>query len=153
MFTDQTEKVIHEVQARRDRKNISKSAKTSAGRSQSVSRTVPLQASPSYALSMPIEFVAQAFFFNTYAIVGPTCPHAARHSSQGLANNLLNITAVGMAGLANSKKDPGLMVLARAKYESSLGLIKKALQNPAAASKETTIAAAFMMSMFEVLAT
>ncbi len=58
--------------------------------------------------------------------------------------------AVGMAALANSKKDPGLMVLARAKYGSSLRLIANALRSPAESSKENTIAAVFLMSMFEV---
>lgn len=161
MFTDQTEKVTREFQARQDRKNVSKSATETpaAGRNRPLSKTVlprrrvPSQTSPSYALSMSIESVAQTFFFNTYAIVGPTCPHAAQHSLQGPAVDLLSITAVGMAGLANYKKDKGLMVLARAKYDSSLRLIKTALQNPAEASKEATIAAVFMMSMFEVLAT
>jgi hypothetical protein len=100
---------------------------------------------------MSIESVAQTFFFNTYAIVGPMCPHAAQDNFHGPAVDLLSITAVGMAGLANAKKDFGLMVLARAKYGSSLRLIKIALGNPAEASRETTIAAVFIMSMFEVL--
>ena len=81
------------------------------------------------------------------------CPDGARHSSQGPAVALLSITAVGMAGLANSKKDSGLMILARAKYDMSLRHINKALQNPAEASKESTIAAVVIMSMFEVFTT
>jgi hypothetical protein len=63
---------------------------------------------------------------------------------------LTALTAVGLAALANIKKDPKIMMLARSKYTLSLRQMEADVSDPAKVVKEQTIAAIFMMSMFEV---
>jgi hypothetical protein len=153
IFVDQTEKVSRRLFARRETEDVPEVVenKVSATCSNQVTLCpVQSQPSPHYALPVSIESLAQAFFFNNYAIVGPTCPYSDQRNSRRSAADLVSITAVGMAGLATFRKDLDLMVLARVKYQSSLRLIRRFLQNPPDALKERTAAAVFMMAMFEV---
>ncbi|KAF2098966.1 hypothetical protein NA57DRAFT_76200 [Rhizodiscina lignyota] len=64
---------------------------------------------------------------------------------------MATLTAVGLAGLANSNGDSSLMVLARSKYGSSLRSIQVSLSNPMRASKTQTIATSFILLMFEMI--
>jgi hypothetical protein len=159
MFVDETKKVIRHFRDHSDALVFATEA-SSVSYSQRLARTPPNppprqcpppQASPSRALLIPIESVAQAFFYNIYAIVGPTSSKVSPHSLQPSSAQCIIITAIGMAGLANSKRDSHLMVLARAKYDLSLRMVKRALQNLADALDEQTFVVIFMMSMFEVL--
>lgn len=63
---------------------------------------------------------------------------------------MMGIVAVGMAGLAISKRDHGVMALARAKYGSTLLSINDAITVREEVAKESTLAAVTMMARFEV---
>lgn len=158
MFVDQTEKISRKLLACEHGKTVSEVESSVSAICSGVAtsylappyQSLQSQPSPSQAFSISVESQAQAFFFNTYAIVGPTCPFSEKRHLRRPSTDLVSITAVGMAGLANLKQDSSLMVLARIKYQSSLRLIKKFLQNPPDTLKERTVAAVFMMALFEV---
>ena len=154
MFKDQTEKVSRRPHDQKEVTEIRNNFKVDKRRLPSQAETPfgisPGRASLSYSISMPIESIAQTFFFNNYSIVTPSYAATSKYDSRQPSAKFLSITAVGMAGLANSRRDPSLMVRARAKYEVSLRMMKETLHNRTEAMKETTFASVFVMSMFEV---
>lgn len=154
MFKDQTEKVSRRSHDQKEVTEIHNNFKADKRRlpprAVTSFRISPRRTSLPCSISMPVESVAQTFFFNNYAIVTPSYAATAKYDSRQPSAKLLSITAVGMAGLANSRRDPSLMVRARAKYEVSLRMMKETLHNRTEAMKEATFASVFIMSMFEV---
>lgn len=106
---------------------------------------------PLFNFSIPAESVAQVFFFRHYSIAGSSWLYAAQGAAARPTLKMLGIMAVGMAGLANSERDGGIMALARAKYGSTLHSINDAIKVRAEATKESTLAAVVLMGMFEVM--
>jgi hypothetical protein len=175
-FVNMTERTSERVRARQDRKTGTKKQKSSKdptdnslSRSSSASSpalsssplsvtTVPSQARrrqhelplPTFNFSIPTESVAQVFFFRHYSIAGSGRLYAVQGSSTMPTVKMLGILAVGMAGLAISEKDHGVMALARSKYGSTLHSINDAIKIRREATKESTLAAVTLMAMFEV---
>ena len=59
-------------------------------------------------------------------------------------------TSVGLAALAIIRKDPQMMHLARKRYCSALQLLARAVQEPIQSNAENSVAAGFILSLFEV---
>jgi hypothetical protein len=105
-------------------------------------------------LSTPVEEQAMFFFFQNYILddfkgyysyipsVYSTVPEG---SALGEA-----ITSLGMAGIANSKKDTKLMINANFKYTSALHTINAALRDPHEAKTDQTLVAVMLLGLFEV---
>ncbi|PON24327.1 hypothetical protein TGAM01_v206659 [Trichoderma gamsii] len=83
---------------------------------------------PTFNFSIPPESVAQVFFFRHYSITGSIRHYEMQKNSAMSALKMMGIVAVGMAGLAISKQDPGVMALARRKYGSTLLSINEAIK-------------------------
>lgn len=66
------------------------------------------------------------------------------------ALKMMGIVAVGMAGLAISKQDHGVMALARTKYGLALLSINEAIKVRDEVAKESTLGAVTLMARFEV---
>ncbi|KAL7934573.1 hypothetical protein V8C35DRAFT_31993 [Trichoderma chlorosporum] len=107
---------------------------------------------PRFNFSIPAESVAQVFFFRHYSIAGASRLYATQGAAPMPTVKMLGILAVGMAGVANSEGDRGVMALARIKYGSTLRSINEAIQKQGEATKEGTVAAVVLMAMFEIIA-
>lgn len=106
--------------------------------------------SPTFNFPIPIESVAQVFFFRHYSVAGSIRLYESQRASRMSTLKMMGIVAVGMAGLAISKRDHGVMALARAKYGSTLLSINDAIKVREEVAKESTLAAVTMMARFEV---
>lgn len=104
---------------------------------------------PTFNFSIPPESVAQVFFFRHYSITGSIRHYEMQKNSAMSALKMMGIVAVGMAGLAISKQDPGVMALARRKYGSTLLSINEAIKTREEVAKESTVAAVTLMARFE----
>jgi hypothetical protein len=105
-------------------------------------------------LSYPVEEQATYFFFQNYALddfkgyysylpsVYSTLPAGSALSEA--------ITSLGMAGIANSKKDTRLMINANFKYTSALYNVNAALRDPEEAKTDQTLVAVMLLGLFEV---
>ncbi|EHK17188.1 uncharacterized protein TRIVIDRAFT_227033 [Trichoderma virens Gv29-8] len=107
---------------------------------------------PRFNFSVPAESVAQVFFFRHYSIAGAGSLYAVQGAAPLPTVKMLGILAVGMAGVANSERDHGVMALARAKYGSALHSINDAIRGREEATGEGTVAAVVLMAMFEMIA-
>ncbi|KKO97191.1 hypothetical protein THAR02_10701 [Trichoderma harzianum] len=105
---------------------------------------------PRFNFSIPTESVAQVFFFRHYSMTGANKFYAIQSSTGLPTAKMLGIWAVGLAGVANSEKDHGVMALARTKYGLTLHSINEAIQKRGEATTECTVGAVVMMAMFEV---
>lgn len=63
---------------------------------------------------------------------------------------VVTLTAVGMAGLANLKNDPGMMAAARQNYVTALHLTNAALQDAVSVRTDQTLTAVILLGVFEV---
>jgi hypothetical protein len=61
------------------------------------------------------------------------------------------IVSVRMAGLANKKKAPDIMIAARRKYTSALRLTIAALSKTALATTDETLIAVILLRLYEVM--
>ncbi|KAM0259620.1 hypothetical protein ACHAQJ_003199 [Trichoderma viride] len=167
-FVNMTEKTSQRVRARQDRKtgagkqkDLRDSTDGSLWSSSSSSSPLPVTTAPrprqhelplpTFNFSIPTESVAQVFFFRHYSIVGSNRLYAVQGSSAMSTVKMLGILAVGMAGLAISEQDHGVMALARSKYGSTLHSINGAIRIREEATKESTVAAVVLMAMFEAI--
>ncbi|KAL7947452.1 hypothetical protein V8C42DRAFT_286504 [Trichoderma barbatum] len=107
---------------------------------------------PRFNFSIPPESVAQVFFFRHFSIAGASRLYAEQGTAPLPTMKMLGISAVGMAGVANSERDHGLMALARRKYGSTLHSINDAIGEREEVTKESTVAAVILMAMFEFVA-
>ncbi|KAL9469202.1 hypothetical protein ACSS6W_010896 [Trichoderma asperelloides] len=105
--------------------------------------------SPTFNFPIPVESVAQVFFFRHYSVAGSIRLYESQRASRMSTLKMMGIVAVGMAGLAISKRDHGVMALARAKYGSTLLSINDAITVREEVAKESTLAAVTMMARFE----
>ncbi|KAH8811070.1 hypothetical protein F5884DRAFT_854432 [Xylogone sp. PMI_703] len=109
-------------------------------------------AGPIAGLALPVEDVAEAFFFRNYSIVG-SCPNCGKSTIQQLQCSLpVCVISVGLAGLATAKNDYSLMNRAKQKYGNALYLLTKELLDYEESTVGTTVAASFVLSMFEIVA-
>ena len=105
-------------------------------------------------LSTPVEEQATCFFFQNYVLddfkgyyryvpsVYSTLPAGCALAEA--------ITSLGMAGIANSKKDTRLMINANFKYTSALRTVNAALRDPCEAKTDQTLVAVMLLGLFEV---
>ncbi|KAH0524426.1 hypothetical protein TsFJ059_006939 [Trichoderma semiorbis] len=106
---------------------------------------------PRFNFSIPTESVAQVFFFRHYSMTGANKFYAIQSATGLPTAKMLGIWAVGLAGVANSEKDHGVMALARTKYGLTLHSINDAIQKRGEATTECTVGAVVMMAMFEAM--
>ena len=104
------------------------------------------------------EDVAIAFFFTHYMTVNSQSEKAHLDFLPSMCTALLMdsplpsaIVSVGMAGLANKKKAPDIMIAARRKYTSALGLTMAALSKTASATTDQTLIAVILLGLYEVI--
>ncbi|KAL6800728.1 hypothetical protein GGI42DRAFT_343583 [Trichoderma sp. SZMC 28013] len=107
---------------------------------------------PRFNFSIPTESVAQVFFFRHYSMTGANKFYAMQSATSLPTAKMLGIWAVGLAGVANSERDHGVMALARTKYGLTLHSINDAIQKRGEATTECTVGAVVMMAMFEIIA-
>ncbi|PNP47081.1 hypothetical protein THARTR1_10586 [Trichoderma harzianum] len=107
---------------------------------------------PRFNFSIPTESVAQVFFFRHYSMTGASRLYAMQGATSLPTAKMLGIWAVGLAGVANSEGDQGVMALARAKYGLALHSINEAIQTRGEAATESTVGAVVTMTMFEIIA-
>ncbi|OPB41414.1 hypothetical protein A0O28_0081330 [Trichoderma guizhouense] len=107
---------------------------------------------PRFNFSIPTESVAQVFFFRHYSMTGANKFYAIQSATGLPTAKMLGIWAVGLAGVANSERDHGVMALARTKYGLTLHSINDAIQKREEATTECTVGAVVMMAMFEFVA-
>jgi hypothetical protein len=105
-------------------------------------------------LYIPIEEQATCFFFQNYILddfIGyySYIPNVYGTLPAGCALAEA-ITSLGMAGIANSKKDTRLMINASLKYTSALRTINIALRDPYEAKRDQTLVAVMLLGLFEV---
>ncbi|KAL6903129.1 hypothetical protein GGI43DRAFT_401316 [Trichoderma evansii] len=108
--------------------------------------------SPTFNFPIPAESVAQVFFFRHYSIAGSIRLYETQKASAMSTLKMMGIVAVGMAGLAVSKRDHNVMALARAKYGSTLLSINEAIKVREEVAKESTVAAVTLLARFEIIA-
>ena len=108
-------------------------------------------------LTPTIDERAVNFFFSNH-VVGISLPsrgfvdHMHAHPDYDLNDNLLSgIKAVGLAGVSNFTKAPGLLVAANKQYVTAVRHLKTALQSPVEVKKDTTLMAVMMLGIFETL--
>ncbi|KAL3458260.1 Alpha/Beta hydrolase protein [Aspergillus heterothallicus] len=109
--------------------------------------------------SQPIEDLAAGFFFSKYNIYNG--PYFSSISRDWLCEvyvmdptcDLLRtaIEAIGMAGLSNTSYAPHLSVQAQDRYGKALAALDGALQDPCAATRDTTLMAVILLGLFEVV--
>ncbi|KAL7906370.1 hypothetical protein GGI35DRAFT_457962 [Trichoderma velutinum] len=107
---------------------------------------------PRFNFSIPTESVAQVFFFRHYSMAGANRLYAMQGATSLPTAKMLGVWAVGLAGVANSERDHGVMALARAKYGLTLQSINDAIQKRGEAARQSTVGAVVMMAMFEIIA-
>ncbi|KAL8791176.1 MAG: hypothetical protein Q9195_006015 [Heterodermia aff. obscurata] len=97
------------------------------------------------------------FFFSNH-IVGVGLPsrgfidHMHAHPDYDLDDNLLSsIKAVGLAGVSNVTKAPGLLEEAGKRYVTAVRHLNAALQSPVDVKKDTTLMAVMILGIFETL--
>lgn len=130
-----------------DSDSIADKASSSSSRRQQHGELLSL---PRFNFSIPTESVAQVFFFRHYSMTGANKFYAIQSATGLPTAKMLGIWAVGLAGVANSEKDHGVMALARTKYGLTLHSINDAIQKRGEATTECTVGAVVMMAMFEV---
>jgi hypothetical protein len=116
--------------------------------------TSPLSELMYRELSTPVEEQATCFFFQNYVLDDfkgyysyvPRI-YSALPAGSALADA---ITSLGMAGIANSKKDTKLMINANFKYTSALHTINAALRDPEEVKTDQTLVAVMLLGLFEV---
>lgn len=102
-----------------------------------------------YSASQSFDSAAIAFFLDNYTLVGPPTTWSDQtHKPSSFVQDTM--AAVGLAALAQIRRDKGMMMLGRSRYGSALQVVNSAIQHPIEALKEQTLAAAFVMLMFEV---
>ncbi len=105
-------------------------------------------------LSTPVEEQATSFFFQNYVIDDFRGYYSCLPSVYSAlpAGSALGeaITSLGMAGIANCKRDMRLMINANFKYTSALHTINAALRDPEEAKTDQTLGAVMLLGLFEV---
>jgi hypothetical protein len=105
-------------------------------------------------LSTPVEEQATCFFFHNYVLddfIGYYSYVPSVYSVLPAGCALAEaITSLGMAGIANSRKDTRLMISANLKYMSALRTINGALRDPYEAITDQTLVAVMLLGLFEV---
>jgi hypothetical protein len=104
------------------------------------------------------EDLAIAFFFTHYLTVNSPSDKAHLDFLPSMCSALLMdsplpsaIVSVGMAGLANKKKAPEIMIAARRKYTSALSLTMAALSKTASATTDQTLITVILLGLYEVM--
>jgi hypothetical protein len=105
-------------------------------------------------LPTPVEDQATCFFFQNYILddfIGYYSYAPSVYSTLPAGCALTEaITSLGMAGIANSKKDTRLMINANIKYTSALHTINAALRDPYESRTDQTLVAVMLLGLFEV---
>lgn len=109
-------------------------------------------------LSVPLEDEAAYFFFYNFVSEDPTSataysqvlPSLYRQDSPFSALPKI-IDAIGLAGIANMKHAPELMVAAGQKYARVLRSITATIQDSKEASTDQTLMAVLLLGMFEII--
>jgi hypothetical protein len=163
MFRNQTEDLIVKHGGRseyeRSKSDLFKSNGISPVDTRVATSSRPHQTSPfsdpmSGELSIPVEEQATCFFFQNYILddfIGYYSYVPSVYSALPAGCALAEaINSLGMAGIANSKKDTRLMINANFKYTSALQTINAALRDPCEAKTDQTLVAVMLLGLFEV---
>jgi len=105
-------------------------------------------------LSTPVEEQATNFFIQNYILDD----FKGHYSYQPSVYNTLPagsalseaITSLGMAGIADARRDTRLMIKANFKYTSALRSVSAALRDPEEAKTDQTLVAVMLLGLFEV---
>ncbi|OJJ42449.1 hypothetical protein ASPZODRAFT_1311720 [Penicilliopsis zonata CBS 506.65] len=112
-----------------------------------------LRADSDMRLLSPVEDQALRFFFTHFASIRSEHVHSSLFFS-GLADNPSlhdAVLSVGLAAMANVTGEKAAMTLAQHKYASSVGVVRRAVQDPTKASPHQTIQIILMLSLFEMV--
>ena len=114
-------------------------------------------AGASRTLSPSLDQQALCFFHGNYVLHLGGNSKVHQDYLRFLCNQSVNngavfstLAAVGLAGLANIKNAPEIMMIAREKYALALRLTNAALQDPFEAKSNLTLRAVLLLSMYEV---
>lgn len=103
-----------------------------------------------YIPLISIEGVAQRIFKENFSVMTDSCMGSMESATGYSSPASLGGTSVGLAVLAIMRKDSQIMHLARKRYCSALHLLARAVQDPIQSNAESSVAAGFILSMFEV---
>ncbi|KAH7173066.1 hypothetical protein DER46DRAFT_551669 [Fusarium sp. MPI-SDFR-AT-0072] len=109
---------------------------------------------PSHVPFIPlacIEQIAQRLFEDNFSFMDGSCKGSMKSTVGQPSPASLGGTSVGLAALAVMRKDRQMMHLARKRYCSALHLLARTMQEPIESNVENSVAAGFILSMFEVL--
>lgn len=96
------------------------------------------------------EEIAEKIFFDNFPIMGDTCKSAMESRTDQPSCATISITSVGLAALAFTRNDPVILNFAREQYNLALRKLTHATSHPMELPIEQSIAASFVLSIFEV---
>jgi hypothetical protein len=180
LFRDESEKVVRKAKVPRGtpehRKSSTGQTQLKNGPDRSASTSPPSSATPPSGSSRalvalnpslqrrslsPTQFGLDdgvVFFFDNYVTLNSNYPSGninmpKRPVMQSMfANHAFYnaVSSVGYAGLSNVTKNPGLMLVARKKYATSLRDITRALKDTSTADLDTAFKSVMLLAAFEV---
>ncbi|CAG7940190.1 unnamed protein product [Penicillium salamii] len=98
-----------------------------------------------------VDGLAQKVFTDNFPVFGEGCKSWMEGRAIQPSPSTISLTSVGLAALALVHKDPHMMDLARRKYHTAIGSLTTAIRHHGATGVEQSIAACFILSIFEVL--
>lgn len=108
-------------------------------------------------LSPSIQDQAAAFFFANYVLSDPPFSNTylrwlSRLHAEESSGDIVNaaVEAVGLAGMANIYRAPGLQIEAKRRYGRALARINRALRDPVEVTADSTLVGILTLGLFEV---
>jgi hypothetical protein len=99
-----------------------------------------------------MEDLAQKVFTDNFPVLGEGCKSWMECGADKPSSATISLTSVGLAALAVVHKDPKMMNLARRKYNAAIKVLTEAIVHHGETGVEQSIAASFILSIFEVSA-
>ncbi|CAG8010393.1 unnamed protein product [Penicillium olsonii] len=107
--------------------------------------------SPLVKPTFHVDELAQKVFADNFPVLGEGCRSWMESRAVQPSSSTISLTSVGLAALALIHKDPHMMDLARRKYHIAIKSLTAAIRHHGAPGVEQSIAACFILSIFEVL--
>jgi len=97
-----------------------------------------------------MEELAQKVFADNFPVLGEGCKSWMECRAESPSSVTISLTSVGLAALAVVHRDPKMMTMARRKYNAAIKALTTAIVHHGEAGVEQSIAASFILSIFEV---
>jgi hypothetical protein len=94
--------------------------------------------------------LARKVFSDNFPVLGKGCKKWMESGAEKPSSVTISFASVGLAALAVVHKDPQMMNMARRKYNSAIKALTAAIVHHGETGLEQSIAASFILSIFEV---